>query len=90
MKQIGMTLKETTADIPDDIDWIIQVEGHTDKRPIKTAEYPSNWELSTARAISVVKFLIKQGWISENIGYPSAVWAWMIAFLILVTLAIVL
>ena len=38
----------------------------------------------------LAKFLIKQGWISENIGYPSAVWAWMIAFLILVTLAIVL
>ena len=48
LKQIGLTLKETTNQIPSDIDWIIQVEGHTDKRPINTPKYPSNWELSTA------------------------------------------
>ncbi len=61
LKEIGMTLKETTNDIPNDIDWIIQVEGHTDKRPIKTNKYPSNWELSTARANSVLKLLIDLG-----------------------------
>ena len=37
------------------------MDGHTDKRPINTPLFPSNWELSTARAISVVKFLIDQG-----------------------------
>lgn len=36
----------------------IRVEGHTDNRPIATTDYPSNWELSTARAVSVVKYLI--------------------------------
>ena len=61
LKQIGMTLRETTKDIPKDIDWIIQVEGHTDKRPIKTNQYPSNWELSTARANSVLKLLLDLG-----------------------------
>ena len=61
LKQIGLTLKETTNQIPNDIDWIIQVEGHTDKRPIKTNEYPSNWELSTARANSVLKLLLDLG-----------------------------
>ena len=61
LKEIGMTLKETTNDIPNDIDWIIQVEAHTDKRPIKTNKYPSNWELSTARANSVLKLLIDLG-----------------------------
>ena len=52
---------ETTNQIPSDIDWIIQVEGHTDKRPIRTIQYPSNWELSTARANSVLKLLLEIG-----------------------------
>ena len=43
LDQIARTLKETTDQIPDDINWIIQVEGHTDKRPIKTEKFPSNW-----------------------------------------------
>ena len=64
LKQIAMTLMETTNQIPSDIDWIIQVEGHTDKRPIKTMQYPSNWELSSARANSVLKLLLE-------IGFPS-------------------
>jgi len=61
LAQIAKTLKQTTDQIPDDINWIIQVEGHTDKRPIKTVQFPSNWELSTARANSVLKFLLKSG-----------------------------
>ena len=55
------TLKEIAAKIPDDIDWVLQVNGHTDKVPISTAKFPSNWELSAARAISVVKFLTSRG-----------------------------
>ncbi|MBM4375622.1 MAG: OmpA family protein [Deltaproteobacteria bacterium] len=39
----------------------LQVVGHTDNRPIQTERFPSNWELSTSRAISVVKFLITEG-----------------------------
>ena len=61
LKQIGLTLKETTNDIPSEIDWIIQVEGHTDKRPIQTVQFPTNWELSTARANSVLKLLLDLG-----------------------------
>ena len=61
LKEIGITLQQTTNQIPDDIDWIIQVEGHTDKRPINTPRYPSNWELSTARANSVLKLLLELG-----------------------------
>ena len=61
LAQIAKTLKQTTDQIPEDINWIIQVEGHTDKRPIKTVQFPSNWELSTARANSVLKFLLKSG-----------------------------
>jgi len=54
-------LKDISAKIPPDIDWVLRVDGHTDKRPIATAQYPSNWELSSARAQSVVRFLIDQG-----------------------------
>ena len=61
LKQIAMTLMETTNEIPTDIDWIIQVEGHTDKRPINTMQFPSNWELSSARANSVLKLLLEIG-----------------------------
>ena len=68
LAQIAKTLKQTTDQIPDDINWIIQVEGHTDKRPIKTALFPSNWELSTARANSVLKFLIKQGFVANRLS----------------------
>jgi chemotaxis protein MotB len=55
------SLIKLSREIPDDIDWVLRVDGHTDSRPIKTAEFQSNWELSTARAISVVKFLIAKG-----------------------------
>ena len=54
-------LKEIAAKIPPDINWILRVDGHTDRRPISNAQFPSNWELSTARAISVVRFAIEEG-----------------------------
>ena len=44
-----------------EIDWALQVDGHTDARPIASAQFPSNWELSSARATSVVKYLISRG-----------------------------
>ena len=61
LSEIGLTLKDTTNDIPSDIDWIIMVEGHTDKKPIQTIRYPSNWELSSARANTVLKLLLDLG-----------------------------
>lgn len=68
LRQLAQTLTGITGEIPDDIDWILRVDGHTDKRPIVTANFPSNWELSTARAISVVKFLIEQGIPRERLA----------------------
>ena len=68
LKQIGLTLMDTTQDIPADIDWIIQVEGHTDKRSIKTVQYPSNWELSIARANSVLKLLLDLGFAPHRLS----------------------
>lgn len=54
-------LKQIAAEIPPDINWILLVNGHTDHRPINTPQFPSNWELSTARALSVVRYAISQG-----------------------------
>lgn len=48
-------------EIPEEVDWILRVDGHTDQVPINTARFPSNWELSTARAVSVVRYLAAQG-----------------------------
>jgi chemotaxis protein MotB len=59
--QVAETLKKVAAQFPPKIDWVLQVDGYTDKRPISTPEFPSNWELSTARAISVVRVLLDQG-----------------------------
>ncbi len=58
---IAAAILEISDSIPDDIEWVIRVDGHTDRRPIATAEYPSNWELSAARAISVVKYFEQRG-----------------------------
>lgn len=54
-------LKEIGSKIPREINWILRVDGHTDSRPIKSNQFPSNWELSTARAIAVVKYMIAKG-----------------------------
>ena len=56
-----VALKEIGDKIPKDINWVLRVDGHTDKRPISNAQFPSNWELSTARAISVVRYAVSQG-----------------------------
>ncbi|MGB2437353.1 MAG: OmpA family protein, partial [Candidatus Puniceispirillales bacterium] len=61
LNQLADALKQLTAQIPDDIDWVLQVDGHTDNLPIFTNEFSDNWELSTARALSVVRYLIKSG-----------------------------
>jgi chemotaxis protein MotB len=66
--QIATTLLDISKRIPKDIDWVLQVEGHTDKTPIATARFPSNWELSTARAIAVVHDLIADGLPPERLA----------------------
>ncbi|MBV8118652.1 MAG: peptidoglycan -binding protein [Alphaproteobacteria bacterium] len=54
-------LKQIGGEIPHDINWVLQVSGHTDHNPINTPQFPSNWELSTARALSVVRYAISKG-----------------------------
>ena len=61
LRRLAVSLKQISEKIPTNINWILRVDGHTDRIPIKTIRFPSNWELSTARAISVVKFLKNEG-----------------------------
>ena len=68
IQQLSKTLKGIMVKIPPQIDWVLRVDGHTDQIPIKTSRFPSNWELSTARAISVVKFLIDQDIPATNLA----------------------
>ncbi len=61
MSKLADALNEIALDIPDEINWVLRIDGHTDSDPINTFEFPSNWELSTARAISVVRYLVSKG-----------------------------
>ena len=61
MDELAKAIVELQKNIPKEIDWSLQVDGHTDRRPISSAQFPSNWHLSTARAISVVRYLIARG-----------------------------
>jgi len=63
---VARTLKEITQQIPDDIDWVLRVDGHTDRRSIRRV-FASNWELSSARAINIVKYMISQGIPAEHL-----------------------
>ena len=58
---LAMALIEIARQIPAELHWILRVDGHTDRVPIATARFPTNWELSTARALSVTHFLVAQG-----------------------------
>jgi len=59
--KLADALKQLETQIPPDIAWVLRIDGHTDIKPITNATFPSNWELSSARAISVVRYLIDQG-----------------------------
>ncbi len=68
LAQFAATLREITPRIPSNINWILQVEGHTDTVPINNEQFRSNWELSAGRAISVVKYLVEQGLPAERLS----------------------
>ncbi len=60
LAQIAAALTEIIREIPDDIPWILQIDGHTDDVPV-SGVYADNWDLSTERALSVVRFMIREG-----------------------------
>jgi chemotaxis protein MotB len=65
---ISQVIIELIDQLPTDLNWILQIDGHTDKIPIYTERFPSNWELSHARALEVVKFFISQGIPSNKLS----------------------
>ena len=68
LSKLADSLREISSEIPSDLPWVLQINGHTDRRPISTAEFPSNWELSAARAINVGRFLVERGIPPERIA----------------------
>lgn len=67
VRQLAATLKDISKDIPKEVNWVLRVDGHTDRRPI-AGRFASNWELSTARAMSVVRTLIANGIPPERLA----------------------
>jgi chemotaxis protein MotB len=61
LDQLAAALLELEPKIPQEIAWVLRVDGHTDVRPIASVQFPSNWALSAARAISVVQYLVGKG-----------------------------
>lgn len=61
MNKLANAILELLGQIPDEINWVLRVDGHTDARPTSGGRFASNWELSSARAISVVEYLASQG-----------------------------
>ncbi|WP_420403380.1 peptidoglycan -binding protein [Nisaea sp.] len=68
LRQFADQLKDIASKIPAEIDWILQVEGHTDPVPIYNERFKNNWDLSAARAISVVQTLIAEGIPAEKLS----------------------
>jgi chemotaxis protein MotB len=61
LDSLASAVLDLEREIPPDLPWILRVDGHTDNRPIGGGQYKSNWELSAARAVSVVQYLISKG-----------------------------
>ena len=61
LREVAKDLLEISQKIPKSIDWILRIDGHTDKIPINNDQFNSNWHLSTSRAINIVNFFVKQG-----------------------------
>ena len=61
LDKLATALSELERQIPGEIGWVLRVDGHTDVRPMNSPQFHSNWELSSARAISVVQYLIGRG-----------------------------
>ena len=61
LAKLAVALADIADKIPNDINWVLQVDGHTDDVPIRAGRYADNWDLSTERALSVVRYLNQQG-----------------------------
>ncbi|RXT46452.1 hypothetical protein B6S44_27000 [Bosea sp. Tri-44] len=68
LDKLGAIIVDLGREMPPDLPWILRVDGHTDNRPIRSAQFPSNWNLSTARAVAVVEYLVSKGIPADRIA----------------------
>ncbi|MEL6422081.1 MAG: peptidoglycan -binding protein [Pseudomonadota bacterium] len=67
LEPLARAIRQLSGRIPEDIDWVLQIDGHTDRNPINSAEFPSNWELSFARALSVLRLFQAEGVLPQRL-----------------------
>jgi len=68
LDKLGGIIADLGREMPPDLPWILRVDGHTDNRPIRSPQFPSNWSLSTARAVAVVEYLVSKGIPADRIA----------------------
>ena len=68
LAKLAVALADIAKKIPSDINWVLQVDGHTDDIPIRAGRYADNWDLSTERALSVVRYLNQQGLAANRLA----------------------
>ena len=68
VRRLAATINAIKSEFPAGLNWVLRVGGHTDKRPISNARFPSNWELSSLRAVTVVKALVAAGIPPEHVA----------------------
>ena len=61
IRAIAKLFQELVSRFPPDVNWVLRVDGHADRNPIRSGRFASNWELSAARAIAVAQLLIQEG-----------------------------
>ncbi|MBR0662655.1 peptidoglycan -binding protein, partial [Neoroseomonas oryzicola] len=71
VRDLARVLLEVTPQIPSELAWVVRVDGHADRSPIRSARYASNWELAAARAIAVAQLLIAEGLPANRVAATS-------------------
>jgi chemotaxis protein MotB len=71
LRDLAGVLSEVTPLIPADVAWVLRVDGHADRTPIRSVRFASNWELAAARAIAVAQILIAEGLPANRVAATS-------------------
>ena len=71
VRALASVLSEVIALIPPDIAWVLRIDGHADRTPIRSPRFASNWELAAARAIAVAQMLIAEGLPANRVAATS-------------------
>ena len=71
VRDLARVLLDVTPQIPREIAWVVRVDGHADRTPIRSTRFASNWELASARAIAVAQLLIAEGLPANRVAATS-------------------